>query len=413
MDDLRKKIDELTNLRDTLVQITNTVNLTDVFSIGYESVYTGKLRVIAKKHLQQNKENTLNFNNLSRESQRLAKEGPRTAKESRQLARQSQRLSRESQHLARESQRLSKESQRLSRESQHLARESQRLANESINTFKNQNKINARQSIDSIKILIDKIEIDINDSSIELKKLITMDEICKLCKTDDYIQLFLEKYLITGSRQTIDVELISLIIKSFCDWHYSGLQINPKSIEWVDCMVASDPLYLIHHDVVYTENNDGPCYHLPNSIADIITNYSKEYQRRLRIYNVNDQDFSALPQEQFGCIACCDFLNFFSPAIIKNYLTTFFKLLRPGGSIICTLNFAYIKTGLLVEENYFKYAANLIIQKLFKDFGFEINSIIDLTPNIVWECNFLITAQKSGVLATSKAHQVLGSIIEK
>ena len=56
----------------------------------------------------------------------------------------------------------------------------------------------------------------------------------------------------------------------------------------------------------------------------------------------------------------------------------------------------------------------LVIQQLFKNAGYEIKSITDLIPNnIIWDCIFLIEVYKPGVLATSKAHQVLGSIVEK
>ena len=374
MNELQKKLDELSALRDTLVELASTVNLTDAFSIDYDTEYTGKIHLIAKKHQQQIKENTLNFNNLSNESRRLA------------------------------------------RESQRLARESQRLARENITSFNNKNNITKQQSSNSIKILISKIETDIDIVTEELTHLIEMNKISSLCDSNEFIQLFLKTYLHTGEILFNDTTLDTVLfkIKSHCDWHHPGLQINSLSKEWIDCMVAADPLYLIDHESI-TTNIDGEFYLRENSVTDIIADYPIEYQRRLRLYTERDQSFSSLPQNQFGVITCCDFLNFFDINSINNYLSVFLNLLRPGGNLVCTIQIKHpCIIGTLVEQKYFNYAANLVIQKLFNNIGFEITSIEDLISDTInWDCILLIEARKHGVLATSKAHQVLGSVITK
>jgi ubiquinone/menaquinone biosynthesis C-methylase UbiE len=143
----------------------------------------------------------------------------------------------------------------------------------------------------------------------------------------------------------------------------------------------------------------------------IINTYPSEYIQRLRVYNI-DQDFSILPQQQFGCIACCNFLNLYNLSDIKNLLATYNTLLRPGGKLICNLQFLHNTTiSDIVEENYFNYTIRLIIQNIFNDIGYSVISLNEMLSDDVM--NMLITVEKFGMLTTTKAHQVLGAIIEK
>jgi ubiquinone/menaquinone biosynthesis C-methylase UbiE len=161
-------------------------------------------------------------------------------------------------------------------------------------------------------------------------------------------------------------------------------------------MVTADPLYLL-------DRSD-------NNLTALLNNYPAEYIQRLRVYTV-EEDYSILPQGQFGCITCCNFLNLYDLSNIEQFLDKFNKLLRPGGKLICNLHFSYNdSTAKLVDKKYFNYTINLIINKIFNNMGYIISSNeLSLEGNI----SMLITAQKPGTLTTSKAHQVLGSIIEK
>lgn len=280
--------------------------------------------------------------------------------------------------------------------------------------FEHKNNESITKSINSIKLLINKIDADIVTTTTKLSTEIALDNIRNLCTDNNYNQKFLETYLANGRIEFTEtaLELILVNIKLHCDWHYPALQVNPDSKKWIDCMVTADPLYLINHTNVLV--NKEILYIQDELVDDIIINYSVEYQQRLRVYDMQDQNFSALPQEQFGIIVC-NFLNLFKLEIIKLYLSTFFKLSRPGGKLICTLRTMHpCILDTLVEQDYFKYAANLVIQELFKNAGYEINSIRNLiSEEINYECVFLIDARKPGTLTTTKMHQVLGEIIEK
>ena len=431
MNDLQKKLDELTQLREQLVHLTNNFELASIKNISGTSVYVGKAQVIAQQYQSRQLETKTIFNNvtntvqskikesrrLAKDSQRLAKESQRSTKESQRLANDSRRLAKDSRRLAKDSQRLANESRRLAKGSEQSIKESQQLTLTNTESFKNKNNINVDSSINSIKILISTIEKDINLVTTELTRLRILDEIQNQSLKNEYLEEFLKLYLMPGSIATDDVDVLSKIlfkIKLNCDWKYPGLQVHPISKEWIDCMITADPLYITDHTdlSIYNENITS----LPTQpITESIVDYSLEYQRRLRIYNIKNQDFSVLPQAVFGCISCYDFLNHFSLSDIKSYLIKFIDLLKPGGSFVCVLDFSYMlstSTVNLVEYDYFKYSVKLITGKFIENNGYKIKSIVDLSQND-WSSTLLIEAQKPGTLTTSKAHQVLGSIIEK
>ncbi len=390
MNDLQKKLDELVALRDTLFKLTNKFNLAEAEAIHVAfAFYTKKIKTIVKKHQKQIIENNTMFINATKESKRLTKK----------------------------SKQLIEESKRLIKESNRLDRENKQLTKETVTTIRYNNNVAIKQSTGSIKILIDNINADIENTTTELTKLITLDKIRNLCMSKVDQLLLLETYLshttLTTQLSDVSMELVLSIIRSRSDWHYPGLQVNLLSKSWIDCMLAANPLYITCHQ----DHHCGNQLLLPvDGINHIINEYSTEYRRHLRIYNIQNRDFSALPQEQFGCIVCYDFLNIYDITIINHYLTTFFKLLRDGGSLICNLHFLHVSTvNKIISYDYFNYAIKILIEQLFVNAGYNSIIISELVQTkIVQGCaSFLIEAHKPGKLTTIKAHQVLGSIIEK
>ena len=379
MNNIQKKLDELISLREQLVQLIDNFGLAGIKNISGTSNYVGKVQVIADQYQDQQLKNKTIFKNTTKSVQNKVRE-----------------------------------SQRLAKESQMAARESQRMANENIKNFNNGNIITTRESICSLELLIDKITTDIDQITKELTRLATLDKIHNQCNTDEYLKQFLTAYLTSDVILTVNdaTSIITFKIKSLCDWKYPGLQLHPISEEWINCMITTDPLYLTHHtDISIYNKNLSALPMIP--IAESVAVYPTDYQRRLRIYNIKDQDFSALPQAVFGCISCHNFLNQFTLVDIENYLTKVFKLLKPGGTLVCTLNFNYLESTVnLVKYDFFKYAVDVATIKFFENNGYEIVSTVDLSAND-WSSLILIEARRPGVLATSKAHQVLGSIIEK
>lgn len=343
MDELQKKLDELIALRDTLNELTSNFDLSKLQLVDTTSVYSDKVQIIVQQYqIELQEHNKILLHEMDDIKQLIKLIDAR---------------------------------------------------------FEHKNNESIIKSINSLNLLINRINTDIVTTTTELSTEIALDNIRNLCNVKEYIWRFLEACLFNDTFAFTQemLEVIFVNINARCDWRYPSLQLNPISEEWVNCMVASDPLYLVNLSAI--------------SITPLINNYPAQYQNRLRIYDIINQDFSILPQEQFGCISCCNFLNLYSLDIIKNYLITFFNLLRSGGNLICTIRLLN-NPIISVEVDYFKYAAKLTIEKLFKDSGYELTLVIDLI-NSNQECMFLIVAQKPGTSTTSKMHQVLGEIIEK
>lgn len=199
--------------------------------------------------------------------------------------------------------------------------------------------------------------------------------------------------------------LVKTKIKQYCDWHYPGLQLNCSKKEWADCMVTCDPLYLV----------DSSEASAVRKLTDIISEYPSQYQNRLRLYSVNEHDFSVLPLAQFSIIVCWDFLNYIELASIAEYMQQMFTLLRAGGVFMFSYNNCdIVESAGLAEGNEMSWASAHAIKQLCNDIGYEVITFEDRETNDahIAYCSW-VEIRKPGVLTTVKAHQVAGKILEK
>ena len=200
--------------------------------------------------------------------------------------------------------------------------------------------------------------------------------------------------------------LVKTKIKQYCNWNYPGLQISCNDKEWIDCMVAADPLYLT--DSAEDRNVD-------INLTKIISEYSQVYQSRLRLYSVTGHDFSVLPVGQFSIIVCWNFLNYIELDSIAEYIRQMFRLLRAGGTFMFSYNNCdIVESAGLAEGNNMSWATARAILQLCDDIGYEVIEVNNYKTNdavisyVSWA-----EIRKPGTLTSVKAHQVLGSIIEK
>lgn len=423
MNDLQKKLDELTTIKKTLVDLIDSFQfeklgkLTELPSSNgtlyqevanyYQTQHKKVADNFAKAQSNINQEVTVKSQQCIKKSQNLIKEGQRLDILRKEKIKKSQRLAKESRQLAREGQLLADTKHRLLYEYNQLIKESHKLNKKQYKLIQArqrelniENKKIINYSISILQAALNNINNNIDNTTLNLTEAITIEKINNLCATEEYQNKFISTYLLPNivpvDKHILNLSLLT--IRAHCDWHFPGLQINPTTRDWVDCMVAADPLYIIQRP----DNQTLPA---------IINTYPSEYIQRLRVYNI-DQDFSILPQQQFGCIACCNFLNLYNLSDIKNLLATYNTLLRPGGKLICNLQFLHNTTiSDIVEENYFNYTIRLIIQNIFNDIGYRVISLNEMLSDDVM--TMLITVEKFGILTTTKAHQVLGAIIEK
>lgn len=423
MNDVQKQLDELIALKNTLINVIDSFQITELDKLAELPGSNSTLyQEIAKYYRAQNKKVADNFAKAqSGINQQVTVKSQQCIKKSQNLIKESQRLDILRREKIKKSQRLAKESRQLAREGQLLGDTKHRLLYEYNQLIKESHKLNKKQykliqarqrelnienkkiinySINVLQAALNNINNNIDNTTLKLTEAIAIDRINNLCATEEYQNKVISTYLLPNivpvDKHIVNLSLLT--IKAHCDWHFPGLQINPSTREWVDCMVTADPLYIIQRP----DNQTLPA---------ILNTYPSEYIQRLRVYNI-DQDFSILPQQQFGCIACCNFLNSYDLVGIKNLLATYNTLLRPGGKLVCNLQFLHNTTvSDIVEENYFNYTLRLVIQNIFNDIGYNILSLNEMVSGDV--ITMLITVEKFGTLTTAKAHQVLGSIIEK
>ena len=177
-------------------------------------------------------------------------------------------------------------------------------------------------------------------------------------------------------------------------WRYPTLEIGCRDGEWTKMLVAGDPLYLtdVHQEFLDSAIND----------------YAPEYQRRTRPYLIKNDDYSMLPQKQFGFVFSWNHFNYKSIDSIKKSLKQVYNLLRPGGVFMFSYNNGDLPAGAAYAESYFmSYVPKSMLIPVCQQAGFEIVHTKDYEPAVSW-----VELQKPGELETVKGHQALGIIKE-
>ena len=250
------------------------------------------------------------------------------------------------------------------------------------------------------KKIIDEINANISQLNVEIDNTADL-----MFNNEEYRDRFSENHIFrTSVHLPLSIESQSWIesrITHGCDWHYPALQISPRSKKWIDPMVAADPLYLTHISMP--------------EIIELIKDYPELYQRRLRIYAIEDRNFSILPQGQFGFVLCWGTFNCLSADKIEQYLKEVFQLLRPGGHFIFSYNNCdLLGPSLRAEEYMLSFVTARWLVKLCNEIGYKIIESHDVetgdafTTHISW-----VEIKKPGNLRTVKAAQALAQIITK
>lgn len=181
----------------------------------------------------------------------------------------------------------------------------------------------------------------------------------------------------------------------YANWQYPGMQIRPLWGNITDYIKSLDPLYLV-------DTNE----ELFSRVKNL---FSKQYQRRLRYYTINEESeriFEQLPHDQFGFIIAVDYFNFKPFWLISKFLEEFFSLLRPGGVCMFTYNNCDLASGVRQAENRFNsFVPQKDLITIAKGYGFDIIKTVDLQQNISW-----IELKKPGELTTLRGGQALAEI---
>ena len=257
--------------------------------------------------------------------------------------------------------------------------------------------------VNIVKNLILLIDKDIDAAATQISLSVEYTQAFNLNTTpmDNFIKL--------SNKEVLNI--VKTKIHSYCDWHYPSLNIYPSSKEWIDCMITSDPLYLLSNSIsIMGDPNVSQLI-----INSAVSEYAEIYQRRLRIYPGINLDFSQLPKNQFGFVLCWSVANYLPMADIERLIKETFNLLRPGGVFMISYNNCELReSAKLVEHLSMSYSTAEKIKNVCLSTGYEIVNMKDLnTQNGFYEYISWAEIRKPGKLTTIKAHQVIGKVNEK
>lgn len=186
----------------------------------------------------------------------------------------------------------------------------------------------------------------------------------------------------------------------YVDVRYPGLQLGPGYGEITNQLVSLNPVYLMDDS---------------EAMFKAIKGWREPaYQRRLRYYIVDDNHndpLNELPQNQLGLIVAVNWFNFRTVKVIKKYLESMMKALRPGGVVVFTYNNCNYPKGVdKVDERYYCYTTDTQIKQMCIQLGYDIIKSFDkgydeLDMGISW-----LEIKKPGTRNTIRLKETMGII---
>lgn len=248
-----------------------------------------------------------------------------------------------------------------------------------------------QQSLDQIKKDVDQ-EIEKNQAAYLARSYGLYQDMCR-GDTPGYI---LDRRIhITSQTQ----EFVLSRIRRRDTWKYPAAIIRPGREEWIDHMVAFDPLYVVDH---HTD--------LLNPARD---RFNETYQSRVRWITIVERDdhamLQALPDDQMGFIIAWNFFHYKPFEVIKQYLSEVYKKLRPGGVFAFSINDGDLSGGVANAERMFMcYTPGSMIISISERIGFDVEIRHELDRAVTW-----IELQRPGNRISLRGGQALAKIIPR
>lgn len=183
------------------------------------------------------------------------------------------------------------------------------------------------------------------------------------------------------------------------DWRLPALVLRPGQESFIEELVPLDPMYVADHNLELLE--------------PAISKFTPEYQRRLRIYTVNDYQpgeiLSEFPNNQFGLVFAYNYFNYKPLNVIQRYIEELFGKLRSGGSVIMTYNECDRDHGVnLAERNFMCYTPGHRIRIAAEEVGFEVLTQHIGQGDLAW-----FEFKKPGNIHSLRGGQTLAKIVPK
>ena len=244
--------------------------------------------------------------------------------------------------------------------------------------------------LDEIKKYVDQVILD--------REPFHLTESYKLYESmcNDSVEHILNRRLNT----TKDVsEFIHSRVQIYSTWKYPGMIIRPGLEEWIDSMVASDPLYVLDTD-----------YKLLDPVKK---RFNDQYVQRVRWMVIQEsldhRLLELVPENQIGFCLCCNFFHFKPFEIMKKYLEEIFDKLKPGGVLAMTFNDCDRPGAVSNAERYYMcYTPGRMVKSLCENIGFEITYSKDLDAAATW-----LELKKPGMLSSLRGGQSLAKVVAK
>lgn len=193
-------------------------------------------------------------------------------------------------------------------------------------------------------------------------------------------------------------DFVSARIRSFGDWHWPAMIIRPGLEDWIQDLVACDPLYLADRNY--------------DIMAPAMDRFNAEYQRRLRRYVIDESQptmLQDLPRSQFGFVLAYNLFNYKPLEIIRFYLAAVYDCLRSGGTFAFTINDGDRTAGVALAERCFMcYTPAGMIQSLATSLGYSVQQIYHIDSSNTW-----FEIQKPGGSQSLRGGQALAAVIPK
>ena len=259
-----------------------------------------------------------------------------------------------------------------------------------------QRKFDIQQSFDAFELELEKLkdivkqEISVLEKPEFQKSYILYEG--EFGNSADYI-LNLRKHKIPNP------ELFRARLSRYIDWQHSAMIIRPGIENFIDSMVALDPLYLVDLSHDY--------------LAPALSKFNNQYQNRLRTYAVKedlDQEIlGQIPNDQFALCFAYNYFNFRPFEILKKYLDEIYQKLTPGGVFIMTFNDCDRASAVqLVENFYCCYTPGYLVRELAVSMGYEIEYSWNDPGPTTW-----LELKKPGTLTSLKGGQTLAKVLPK
>ena len=259
-----------------------------------------------------------------------------------------------------------------------------------------QRKFDIQQSFDAFELELEKLkdivkqEISVLEKPEFQKSYILYEG--EFGNSADYI-LNLRKHKIPNP------ELFQARLSRYIDWQHSAMIIRPGIENFIDSMVALDPLYLVDLSHDY--------------LAPALSKFNSQYQNRLRTYAVKedlDQEIlGQIPNDQFAVCFAYNYFNFRPFEILKKYLDEIYQKLTPGGVFIMTFNDCDRASAVqLVENFYCCYTPGYLVRELAVSMGYEIEYSWNDPGPTTW-----LELKKPGTLTSLKGGQTLAKVLPK